>query len=280
MRRTVLFRVDGGRVWGISMGHLKRALLLAGRLADSYRIVFIMKNYIDGVAFAQQQGIEVEIIPVDADIDEQLITLCDKYKPEKIIIDLRSTPYTEFFSYTRSRNIQTVVFDITGECTGSPDILINDSLVKQFTRYAHVSAQTRLACGPQYFMVECCHPIVPIREEVMDIMITMGGSDPAGLTVKILNSLLGRAFPYTINVVLGPAFTDRGAVREIAGTKRSVTIYENPANFLELLSRQDIVISAAGRTLYECAYFGRPVIIVPSIEHEVLTAAEYEILSG
>ena len=47
-----------------------------------------------------------------------------------------------------------------------------------------------------------------------------------------------------------------------------------------ILSQQDIVITSAGRTLYECAYQGRPGIVVPSIEHEGKTSAEYSRLTG
>ena len=57
-------------------------------------------------------------------------------------------------------------------------------------------------------------------------------------------------------------------------------IYRNPSNFLELLATQDLVICAGGRTLYECAYLGRPIVIVPSIEHEAITAQIYNQLTS
>ena len=39
MKDVILIRVDGGKVWGISMGHVKRSLILAQALADKYKII-------------------------------------------------------------------------------------------------------------------------------------------------------------------------------------------------------------------------------------------------
>ncbi len=280
MKETVLFRVDGGKVWGISMGHIKRSLLLSSLLAEEYRIVYIMRNYQDGVAYVRKQRIEVETIDIDDDRDDLLIQLSEKYAPAKIIFDLRITPYIDIFDYARVNNIQTVVFDIIGKCAGSPDILINDSFVEEFTKYPHLNIQTKLALGPEYFLLEKQPDITPIKSTVQDLMITMGGSDPADLTVKVLSALMKQNIEYNINIVLGPSFTEHKKICGLVNNKSNIKIHQNPANFLELLSRQDIVVTAAGRTLYECAYLGRPVVIVPSIEHEAVTSAAYSRLTG
>ena len=41
-----------------------------------------------------------------------------------------------------------------------------------------------------------------------------------------------------------------------------------------------MVITAGGRTLYECSYMGCPILVVPSIEHEEKTAKKYNELTG
>lgn len=280
MKRTVLFRVDGGRVFGISMGHIKRCLLLASALANKYKIVFIMKEYSDGVDFVKRQGIVVEPIGIDDDSDETLIRFCEAHFPEKIFFDLRSNTYRAFFEYAKARKIQTIVFDIVGKCSGKPDILINDSFVKELALYPHLDDKTRLYTGPNYFFMDVMPEFFPIKEDVRDIMVTQGGSDPTGLTINVLRCIKSSNFQYTINVVLGPLFTDRKALDDIIDNDSRIKIYENPADFLHLLSRQDIVITAAGRTLYECASAGRPVIVTPSIEHEAVIGAEYARLTG
>lgn len=279
MTETVLFRVDGGKIWGVSMGHIKRSLLLADVLKGK-RIVYLMKDYPDGVAFIRDQGYEVACLDVNDNDDENVIKACEEYSPATVIMDLYETPYQRFFSYARENSIKTVVFDILGKCNGAPDILFNDSLVQEFTEYPHLQGKSRLFIGPEYFLMGAFPDIMPLRKTVRDIIITMGGSDPAGLTAKVLSAVLQGGYEMTVNVALGPTFSEAEIIYDLAAGYPSVRIYENPENFLQILSDQDIVLCAAGRTLCECAYLGRPVITVPSIDHEEVTASRYAELTG
>lgn len=280
MKKTLLFRVDGGRVWGTSMGHTRRALLLAGKLKDRYDTVFIMKNYPDGIEFVRKNGFAVDIINAGDDTDETVIESCRRFNPEKLIVDLAVCPYSRLFAYAKAENIMSVVFDTTGKFCVNADILINDSFVKEFVEYPGISAATRKFLGPKYFIMEENGPMVPPLKKIADIMITFGGSDPAGLTAKIIRSLPEEFSGFKINVVLGPLFSGKDEVLQLAGSRNFIFVYDNPADFISLLSGQDIIITAAGRTLYECAFFGKTVITVPSIEHEAMTSREYAVLTG
>lgn len=280
MKKVFLFRVDGGKVWGTSMGHVKRALLLAENLRNKYDIVFIMKDYKDGVDFVKKNDFEVVTISTDDNSDETLIELCEKYKPLKLIVDLKSCPYSRLFEYAHSKGINTIVFDVDGKFSSASDILINDSFVKEFTEYAGLPENTKKYLGPKYFVMEEMSNPIFVLGQVRDIMITMGGSDPAGLTVKIVRSISENIASHRFNIVLGPLFTERAKVRNMTKAISLMKVYDSPDDFMGLLGRQDIVITAAGRTLYECAFLGKPVITVPSIEHEETTAREYSSITG
>jgi len=280
MKKKLLYRVDGGNVWGVSMGHLKRALIIAEQLKKNFDIFFVMKNYPDGVSYVKKQGWEKIILIPEHDTDEIFIEICKKYSPEKIICDLCSTPYTGLFRYTRSHNINTIVFDIKGEVLGSPDIIINDSFVPRFVSYLDKPKTTKVYAGPSYFLLYNPPKRNPIHRSVREITLTMGGSDPAGITLKVLNTCLPELKHYNLNVILGPVFKDQQDVFKLVQSHKNVRIFQDPPSFLSILSHSDVVITAAGRTLYECAYFGRPSIIVPTIEHEYVTAKKYAELSG
>jgi len=265
------------------MGHLRRATLLANALAKRYHIVFVMKDYPDGVSFIKELGYAIETIPDSDDGWEALIEPCRKHSPAKVIFDLYTNPYADFFGYARKENIRTIVFDVIGKCKGAPDILINDSLVEKFTTYPHLSSTTKRYLGPQYFLMDNPPARLPLKKSIRQVMITMGGSDPASLTVKIVRAVLEDRSPaqYRLNVVLGPLFNERDDILRMASsTEQRISVYHAPKNFLNLLNEQDIVICSAGRTVYECAYLGKPMILVPSIDHELSTAMEYESLTG
>jgi spore coat polysaccharide biosynthesis predicted glycosyltransferase SpsG len=279
-KKTLLYRVDGGYVWGVSMGHLKRAMGIAEHLKNDFDIYFIMKNYPDGVLFVKKNGWKNIILIPDQHSDDILIEICKQYSPEKIVFDLFSTPYTELFRYTESRNISTIVFDIRGEVSGIPDIIINDSFVPQFISYPDKIHKTKIYIGPRFFMFDNPPKPIPIHRDVNEITLTMGGSDPAGITLKILGTCLPDLTCYKLNIVLGPAYKDQEKVNSLVKKHDNIRILKDPPEFHSLLSKSDVVITAAGRTLYECAYLGRPLIIVPTIEHESVTAKKYAELSG
>ncbi len=280
MKKNALFRVDAGKVWGTSMGHIKRALLLSEHLTRKYDILFVMKDYPDGVEFVKKRGFKVRTTAIDDNSDQTLMDLCREYKIDKLLIDLHTCPYIALFEYARLEKIKTIVFDITGKFSQDADVVINDSFVKQFTAYSGLSRRTKKYLGPKFFVMENSSKPARMPKAIRNIMVTMGGSDPAGLTLKILRSMPEIFFRFNINVVLGPLFTEQKRVRKITDNLPSVKVYENPPDFLQLLSLQDIVVTAAGRTLYECAFFGKTVISVPSIEHEEKTSSEYSFLTG
>jgi spore coat polysaccharide biosynthesis predicted glycosyltransferase SpsG len=85
--------------------------------------------------------------------------------------------------------------------------------------------------------------------------------------------------PQTV-VVLGPVFGNGDEVVAATQGRPAMTVVRSPDDFMGLLAGQDVVITSAGRTLYECAALGKPVITVPTIAHEAVTAAEFSRLTG
>ena len=211
-----------------------------------------------------------------------MIEISKKYMPTKVIFDLRETPYEDFFSFAREKNIKTIVFDTLGNVSGQPDIIINDSFVSRFTSYSCDRESTIVHTGPQYFLSDKLPKPLPLKRNISNIAITMGGSDPAGLTEKIVRSLSFLETTKKYNIILGPLFCEHveEIIRNFCHNQPQYEIYRNPSNFLEILSKQDLIMCSAGRTLYECAYLGRPTIVIPSIEHEYVTAENYSRLTG
>tara|TARA_R110002110_G_scaffold269913_1_gene485612 strand:- start:6743 stop:7756 length:1014 start_codon:yes stop_codon:yes gene_type:complete len=280
-QEKVIYRVDGGRVWGVSMGHIKRAMISATALKGLYEVFFVMKNYADGVQYVRNAGFEVETISKNDDTDATLIEIVDKHRPAKVIFDLKENPYKKFFEFARGEKIQTIVFDILGKCDGAPDVIINDSIVPEYTSYTFNQKNTTVLTGPEYFLSEGLPTPLPLNEKVINVAITMGGSDPAAITKKIVKFLTTHEDEKIYHIVLGPLFPveEEKEIRRLCLASHRFRIYRNPPNFLELLAVQDLIICAGGRTLYECAYLGRPAIVVPSIDHENTTAQIYNQLT-
>ncbi len=255
------------------MGHAVRSLILARELGEKKHITYLMKPYAEGQQFIKDHGFDVVSLPDDS--DAVLVDFCRRAAPDLLICDLIETPYSLLFDYCRSCNLPSIVFDTKGCVAGTPHMIINANITAKSEDYSSLLHDSRLCLGTSYFMTPCSMDALPIKEKVTDVIITMGGSDPANLTAIILKTLKGRFPLIRLHVVLGPSFSGHDLIRSIADYAQEIIIHENPPDFLALLSTMDIVVTAGGLTLYEAAWLGRPSIAIPSIDHEEPVAKEF-----
>ena len=98
------------------------------------------------------------------------------------------------------------------------------------------------------------------------IVVSLGGSDPHGLTFKILDSIcdLGNI---DIRVILGPLVKQK--IKRLEYKRKNVSFIESPKLIWNEFKKADLVISNAGNTLFELAVQKVPTICIPAIEHQV-----------
>lgn len=115
----------------------------------------------------------------------------------------------------------------------------------------------------------------PPAARVRRVVITMGGSDPVGATARVLGAVPGRDLELV--VVLGPGFRNHLALAPSASAARKrghrVTLVEHPPSLAPVLAGCDLAISAAGGTLAELAYLGRPTYAVAIVDDQIELAA-------
>jgi spore coat polysaccharide biosynthesis predicted glycosyltransferase SpsG len=113
----------------------------------------------------------------------------------------------------------------------------------------------------------------PLAEVARRIVVTMGGSDPVRATARVLIQVPAEG--HQIVVVLGPGFraADRDELELAATIQRGrgavVTFIDNPPSLAPILAGCDVAISAAGGTLTELAYLGRPTYAVAIVDDQV-----------
>ncbi len=104
-----------------------------------------------------------------------------------------------------------------------------------------------------------------INDEIVKVLLTFGGSDPRALTPKILRLLCDHHPHWSITVVIGKDFDKNLGIDEI-GSRIDCSIKQvfnpNATQMRELMLTSDLVFSAGGQTVYECAQVGVPLIAV------------------
>jgi spore coat polysaccharide biosynthesis predicted glycosyltransferase SpsG len=147
------------------------------------------------------------------------------------------------------------------------EIILNASQRADQLAYTNRGPQTRLLAGPQWSTVrrefQQARPLEAQRQG--SIAITMGGSDPYGLTGQVTAVVLEHFPDLKVKVITGPAFRDNLALATLISQSDRGQILKDPQNLAGVLASTDLVITAAGGTIGElCALRQMAVCLVVS----------------
>ncbi len=99
-------------------------------------------------------------------------------------------------------------------------------------------------------------PVKVIREKVMKILITFGGSDMTNETPSVLKMLHDRYPDLEKHVIIGSGFSNINNIKDEADDKTFLIIKPDAEGMRHEMIDCDIAISAAGQTIYELARVG------------------------
>ncbi|MDI6704431.1 MAG: hypothetical protein QME40_07165 [bacterium] len=262
MIKRVGFSVSANRKIGI--GHLIRSLSLASYLKDttSIEVLFFMKNGGKGKDIVEDRGFEV------TSKDDVILK---RFKPQIMIIDMREVDI-RYIQLLKGRGIKVICLDNVGDSRNMSDIVINGIVHLPYKD----SSQPKIYEGPDYIIlnsdfVEVHDKHKPIKEKVTKILVTFGGSDPCGLTIKVIDALSKQIFDLEITVVIGILFNGREKLERLLYGKRNLVLREGIKNMASLMYEADLCLTSFGITCYELACAGVPTIIIsPTSYHNEL----------
>ncbi|MDK2808704.1 MAG: hypothetical protein PWP24_1441 [Clostridiales bacterium] len=106
-----------------------------------------------------------------------------------------------------------------------------------------------------------------IKEEIKDILITTGGTDPYNMAGHLIRVLL--ADGYTLHVIVGSLNNHVDCLRALANSEPTIKLYENVVRMSDIMTHCDVAISAAGTTLYELCAVGVPTISFSFADNQI-----------
>lgn len=150
------------------------------------------------------------------------------------------------------------------------DLVVNQNAGAREEWYAPAP---RVLCGPRFVMLR--EEIVGRRRRWQDaaagprrVLVSMGGSDPAGATARVLRALRGVAGRLAVDVMLGAGTARREEVRREADRDPRIRLYGELSDLPEVLARADLAVVAGGSTVYECAYLGVPPVMIQAADNQ------------
>ncbi|KUK54708.1 MAG: Pseudaminic acid biosynthesis-associated protein PseG [Desulfotomaculum sp. 46_296] len=274
IRLKICFRVDAGNK--IGMGHLMESLALAGSLKKKIteEIVFIANS--PAIKIIEKNGHKAVKINDQINEKEEVSFIKDilrKSGCQCLIINLPGKDSSFFNKLESGAEKTAVILDDAEHRPIKADIVVNYSITQEEKYYLSLpQSKTLYYIGPKYALQpEILHKSWKQEKYIPDqcraILLNQGGSDPFGLTIRIIKELELLNLKQVIYILTGQEMLPKHK-NEIEKTK---PFLKNNYRFMdsitqekvyELMAECDLAITAAGNTLYELAVFGVPSITV------------------
>jgi len=258
----VLFRVDGSSAVG--MGHVFRSLAIADALRGLTRadVAFLMSaDHTEGVVTVSRAGYAVRVVGDRK--EETFLEHIRDFAPEILINDLPALDrsYLAALSHLGATTVNLVDtiddLDTTGQYAQVIVSVMNDERETPEGFYG----------GPRYAILRehfRDQPKKEVRERPGLVLLSFGGSDPQGLTLKAARALGALDASVDVVAVAGPAFAFRREFEALSAQlpRRIPLINEAGGHIAELMLEADLMVGSGGMSVYEIAALGTPGIIL------------------
>lgn len=269
-RSSVLFRCDGDAQLGL--GHIYRCLALADefREAHSCRIAFAMRRGPLGFEMLREKGYPA-LTPHD---DEQsfdytrwLAEAISNIGAQVLVLDVRDNLPRATVEALRDQGVLIATLDDPSERRLAADLAFYPP-VPQVQKLDWTGFTGQLHVGWEWVVLrrEFAHALskdqgLRAKNQKPRILVTMGGSDPAGLTLKAVEALDLLDEDFKTVVVLGPGFSHHEALRDLLTRRHHhFDVRQNVTDMPSLMAQADLVVASFGVTAYELAAMGLPAI--------------------
>jgi len=98
--------------------------------------------------------------------------------------------------------------------------------------------------------------------KVKELLVCFGGSDPSGLTLRVIPLLKKLKMDIKIHIVLGAAFPWGKKVASTLDSSPCFSISYNISNMAQIFQKADVALISGGTLLYEACSLGVPSIVI------------------
>ena len=285
-----VFRVDGSLYLGT--GHIFRCLALASAFKKrNVQPLFLTKDYEPRIqALIEQRRFPIKRIDHTLGVEEDAsltVRFVNRRNATFLITDVahmeESSEPENYERYCMHVLAGTQTFSISLDDRLFSDLSFDIRIIPYCgtkERNCQAKGKTKLLLGPSYFIfqedfVQASRKERVPRREATNILVTMGGSDPHNMSIRVVEALstIAKRRLLEVGVVIGPGFSSR-LEREVLDRLEhfggKCKIISGAAGIMaRLMLWADLVITAGGLTKYEAAVTGTPNVIIAPFAREV-----------
>ncbi|MEO8389151.1 hypothetical protein [Polaromonas sp.] len=254
------------------LGHLFRALNLADALDErGHAVRFLMNDHAVSAGILKARGytpLTVELANTTSGW-EAVLSAEHRFS---MWIDDRLDTTQEHAAQIKAIGLPLVTFDDRGS-----GAMLADLHVAALAFDGAPLAGKKLLTGVDYLIL---NPEIAgyqrVRHTLRSLLVTLGGSDTYGATVKVVSALAKKGMGATI--VVGPGFAHRNALDAVLTD--AFTVLSGVPSMIEEMSRHDFAITGGGITPFEANAAGLPCLVVANEDFEVPVGRALEALGG
>lgn len=260
---------DGNNTLG--MGHVYQSISLAGLLVQKKMlpndIIFLTKSKENVLNLIKESGFVVNHFSND---DAIFITLKNE-NPDRIIFDKLDVSPKFALKIKKELTGKLIIFTNLTKANKYADITVLARIGSNYKNIVNKDNVNKIEyVGPKFWLLRPEFYILKekkkvLKDEIKEVMLIFGGSDPANLSSAVLNELLQLDPDFNILLVLGNAFEHNQVLNAVVSKNKSsgskLTIVKNISNVGESMYKSDIVITSPGLSFFEALTIGTPVIV-------------------
>jgi spore coat polysaccharide biosynthesis protein SpsF len=272
-----LFRCDGGGKFGY--GHVKRCIALAKALRDREGIgsIFALNGTNDAVQPIQNGGFEVTALNESTEFEE-LKRVISTRKPDFLICDMREGLEQDKLEALKAGIAITAVIDDGSDRRLAADVAYYPPVPQAFVLdWTGSDCVARIGWEWALLGIAKAKLDASKRSSRPSLLVTMGGSDPLGLTLRAARALAKLDPVFRARFVIGPGMKDGPNVaRTIANIAPHFETIEGANDLAVEYASSDMALCAFGVSAYELASYGVPALYMCLTEDHARSAKAFE----
>ncbi len=265
----------------IGTGHLMRCLALAQAWHARGGKAILVSHELSPALLERVRAEQISIVPTRAvsSLAEDaalLIETARTQNAEWIVVD----GYHFDAKYQRAikeAGFQLLVLDDNGACEYYyADFILNQNLHAVPDLYERREPYTQLLLGTRYALLrreflEWQNWERQIPDMAKRVLVTLGGSDPQNVTLRVMEALNEIDIEGMESIVLIGATNPHAKELEDTAAQARVTmrVERNATNMPALMAWADVAIAGAGSTVWELAFMGLPSVVLPLAENQI-----------
>jgi len=263
----------------MGLGHVVRCLALADELHENHGVAVSFAMRASPLASEMVKRRSYPILQASDDLvfDQEawLHDCVSKSGAQILVVDVRDDLSKAALESLAKKGTVIAVLDDLSERRWAADIAFYPP-VPQVRRVDWSGFRGRLCVGWEWIVLRSQFAeSLPLRSNSKcSLLIAMGGSDPAGLTLKAVRAVDRLGEDFECVVIVGAGFCHRQSLRDLLGqTRRRFTVREDVSEMSAAMAQADLAVCSFGMTSYELAAMEVPAVCMCLTEDHAESAS-------